>query len=209
MTQIVDLMPESCRVRLGRRAWVRGWIVRYVVAATVLGVAIVGTEIREQTKQARVASLQEQVDFSVEQKKKADELQAQIVSYDRALDQHDALALPLPVGVALRTLASCTPESVTFTSLIMLPKTVRERGVKPGEPGTENRWMLFELRGVAPSDTDLAQFLAQLEANTVFSRATIDYTTQKDIHGVDAREFGITCEIALEREFVLAEGGDS
>lgn len=206
MSQVIDLMPEACRIRLGRRAWVRGWIVRYTVAAIALVVVISGTEIREQAKRSRVAALQKQVDFSVEQKKKAEALQAKIAAYEAALDQHDALALPLTVGTALQTLASCTPVSVTLTSLAMLPKTVRDRTVKPGEQGKENRWLLFELRGVSPSDTDLAQFLAALESDVIFSRATVDYTTQKDIYGIEAREFGITCEIDLERDFVFDEG---
>ena len=106
--------------------------------------------------------------------------------------------------MALRAVASCTPESVTLTSLTMLPKTERERVTKPGEPEIKRRWLLFELRGISPSDTDLAQFLASLESDEVFTRATVDYTTEKDIYGIEAREFGITCEISLERDFILA-----
>jgi len=204
VSQLIDLMPEECRVRLGRRAWVRGWIVRYTVCAAVLGVLIVGTEIREHAKRAKVATLQKQVDFSVEQKQRADGLQAKITTLEAALARHDELALPLQVGVALRAVASCTPESVTLTSLTMLPKTERQRIVRPGEPEQTKRWLLFELRGVSPSDTDLAQFLAALESDEVFTRATVDYTTEQDIYGIEAREFGITCEISLERDFVVA-----
>ncbi len=203
MSQLIDLMPESCRVRLGRKAWVRGWVVRYSVTAVAIVVLGVAAEVREQARRVRAGALQKQVDFSVEQKKKADALQKEIASYTAALDQHNALALPLPVGVAIRTLGSCTPERVTLTSLAMLPKIVRDRAAKPGEPASESRWLLLEIRGVAPSDADVASFLAALEDNHLFSRAAMDYTTQKQILGVDAREFGISCEIALERDFVF------
>jgi hypothetical protein len=86
---------------------------------------------------------------------------------------------------------------------------VRDRAVKPGEPGSEKHSLLFELRGIAPSDTDLAQLVAALETNPLFTAASVDFTTQTAIYGTPAREFGVTCEISLDRKFVFAEGGGS
>jgi len=205
VTPEIDLMPEECRVRLGHRSWVRRWAASYIAAVVVLGLLVVGTEIREQAKRSRAATLQKQVDFSVEQKQKAELLNAKIKALDAALSQHDALALPVPVVVALRALGACTPESVTLTSLSMIPRLERERATVPGKKSLEKRWLLFELRGVAPSDTDLAQFLAALETSPLFSTASVDFTTQAVVRGATAREFGVPCQIALERDFEFEE----
>ena len=206
MTPEIDLMPEECRVRLGRRSWVRRWVAGYAAAAVVLALLVIGTEIREQAKRSSAAALQKQVDYSVEQRQKAELLTAKIEALDAALEQHDALALPVPVVVALRTLGACTPETVTLTSLSMIPRIVRERASIPGKKSSEDRWLLFELRGVAPSDTDLAQFLAALETSPLFSTASVDFTTRTTVRGAVAREFGMTCQIALERDFVFENG---
>jgi len=207
VTPEIDLMPEECRIRLGHRSWVRRWAAGYAAAVVVLGLLVIGTEIREQAKRSSAAALQKQVDFSVEQRHKAELLTAKIAALDAALEQHDALALPVPVVVALRALGACTPETVTLTSLSMIPRIVRERSAIPGQKSSEDRWLLFELRGVAPSDTDLAQLLAALESSPLFSTASVDFTTQTTVRGAVAREFGVTCQIELEREFVFEKGG--
>lgn len=207
MSSAVDLMPTACRMRLGHRSWVRGWLVIYGVAAAVLLLAITATEIREQSLKLSVAALQKKVDFSVEQRRKAIALGEEIGLYEQALQHQDNLGLPIRVTTALRELGACTPESVTLTSLNMVPRLVRERSVKPNEPAVENQWLVFELRGVAPSDTDLAQFVATLEADPLFTSTAVDYTTQTEIRGRVAREFGVTCEISLSRRFELADGG--
>jgi hypothetical protein len=201
---MVDLMPASCRERLGRKSRVRAWALRYAGVAAVLAVLIIATEVREQSWRLRVADLQEQVDFTVEQRRKADVISAKITTIEEALAQHERLALPLAATKAIETVADATPESVTFTTLAMTPKLVRHRSIKPGEPGSEERLLLFELRGLAPSDTDLAQLVAAIETNPLFTTASIDYTSQTDVYGREARDFGVTCEISLERDFVFA-----
>lgn len=201
----VDLMPAACRERLGRKSRVRAWALRYAALAAALAVLIVATEVREQSRRLRVADLQKQVDFTVEQRRKADAISARIDEFDAALAQHERLALPLSVTAVIETLAAATPDAVTFTTLSMTPKLVRHRSIKPGEPGAEERFILFEIRGLAPSDTDLARLVAELETNPLFTNASIDFTTQTDVYGAPAREFGVTCEISLERRFVLAE----
>lgn len=205
MSAPVDLMPLECRIRLGQRSRRRGWALSYVGVTTAVVLVSLGLEVREQSKRSAVAALQKQVDFSVEQRRKADVLTAAIESFELALEQHDTLALPLSVSTAISTLAAATPESVTFTSLSMVPKLVRDRAAKPGEPGTESRWLVFELRGLAPSDTDLAQLVGAIESSVLFTNASVDYTTQTEVYGVTAREFGVTCEIELERRFLIVE----
>lgn len=207
--ETINLIPADCRERLGRKSRVRAWILRYATSAVILAVLIVGAEVREQSWRLRVADLQEQVDFTVEQRHKAQLIEAKIAAFDAALEQHETLALPIEVTRAMETLGASTPDAVTLTSLTMVPRLVRSRAVKPGEPGSEKRSLLFELRGIAPSDTDLAQLVAALETNPLFTTASVDFTSQTDIYGTPAREFGVTCEIALDRDFVFADGGDS
>ena len=201
-------MPTSCRLKLGHSSWVRRWCVIYGITVAAVLVLIGGTEIREQAMKLSVASLQKEVDYSVEQRKKAEALTGEIVLYQQALQHHENLALPLRVTTALGVLAECTPETVTLTSLSMVPRLVRQRSVKPNEKAQEQQWLVFELRGVAPSDTDLARFVATLEEHVLFSSTAVDYTTQTQIRGSDAREFGVTCEISLSRRFQLSDGGE-
>ena len=63
--------------------------------------------------------------------------------------------------------------------------------------------MYIEIAGIAPDDFDVASFVAGLQSHALFSSITVDYARKANVGVASAREFGVTCEIDLEANYIV------
>jgi len=103
-----------------------------------------------------------------------------------------------------------TPESTSLKSLAISPRqeraTARSRGAKAGPAEEPRRKLVVEIEGVAPTDGDMAAFVAGLEKHPLFLRVAVDYARKAELRGREAREFAVTCEIDLGSRYVFGGG---
>ena len=144
------------------------------------------------------------------------QLQEQISLKNQLLLQRrivDCLGLPVQMSRMLGTLDAKMPHEMCLTDCTFETqeqiKTVSSltaaRTVDHGN-GTERR-LRIHLQGVAPSDDDIANFLANLTNVPFFDQVSMTYSRDRSQDGRIMREFEITFMIDLDQQVAGAEVG--
>ncbi len=209
MIPLIDLMPETSRKKLGQRRRTRRWVSLYGATLVAFAIAGVTLTIFEQTELAEVEHLRERIEFDDEQRRIAVELSNGISRYQARIDRHAELAWPIDVREILSVVGGEIPESVSLTSLAMTPRVDRRMmgaraGVEQETPKTE---LILEIRGVAPDDLEMSKFVYRLDEHPLFDRIDLDYARRATVNELEGREFGLTCHIDADAEYVQTEGG--
>lgn len=127
------------------------------------------------------------------------------------------LAQPLRDTRILAVIGKLMPGSIALTHLKMArivsatndPPRVHGHAVKAGASASANVPRLhLDVRGLAPNDLTVANFLGRLKFNALFTDVKIHYSRATTVHGVTGRLFELSMEVPLNRTFVVrAKGG--
>lgn len=209
MTQRIDLMPESCRIKLGRKRQIRFWIAMYAVTATVI---ISGNSLFEWSKgqiRRESASISSQVALDAEQRVKAKQLQDEIRSIEMALDRNARIAWPIDISDVIAAIGSQTPDSVFLTKVAFTPRQERQSSRRAkgndGPPPLPRTRLQVECTGVAPDDQAMSRLVAGLESHPLFERLAVEHVRPVMLEGVEVKEFGVTCEVDFYHRFEFEE----
>lgn len=209
MSQLIDLMPENCRRKLGQRSEVRKWSAAYVALIAVVAVYTSLLTVMERSRLGEVRALRSQVQLDAGQRELAAALEKQIEQLEAGMRRHDLLAWPVRMGDVVTALGQATPDSVSLTSLNVTPRQERvagrTRGAETDERPEAGRRMVIEIKGHAPDDMHVASFVAGLEGHPLFRRIAVDYTRQTELRGNSAREFGLSCEIDASQRYTFVD----
>lgn len=209
MIPLIDLTPESCRQSLRRRRRIQLWISSYIASCAVLVAVIAVLSIATQRANQRVNYLLQQVQLDANQQRQARALTAEIDRYESLIARHDRLAWPVHIGDIMRSVGHVAPPTVTLTSISVTPRVSGNRGSRRASgAGTQFDVMYVEIAGIAPDDLDVASFVAGLQSHNLFTTITVDYARKAQLGATSAREFGLTCEIDLEANYVAADSGE-
>lgn len=213
MSALIDLMPEACRRRIGRKRRARRWLAAYVATAVALTASIAGLRVHARGQRAEVDRLREVVDLDADQRRQATGLEARIGEARLQLDRQERLSLPVRVGDVVALIGKEMPDSVSLTALAFTPRMdkagSRSRAAAAGAPGggakpaasEPQKRLIVELSGISPNDIDMAGFVAGLEASPLFKHVAVDFARKSVIRGVEGREFAITCEVDLGKRY--------
>jgi Tfp pilus assembly protein PilN len=119
------------------------------------------------------------------------------------------LLMPITVTQVIATLGQLMPDSHTCSKLVVratepTPRPVAAEASKTAPRSVETPVMRVEIVGLAPTDTDVANFVDQLTAHPIFEAVKLDYTRPQSVASVTAREFRIEMQIPLNRLYVPA-----
>jgi hypothetical protein len=204
MIPLIDLTPESCKKRLGRRRQLQWWVTSYIVVIAVLIAVTAALSIAAQRDRVRVQHLLRQVQLDEDQQRQAAILNRDIDRIESRIARHERLAWPLDIGHVIRIVGNVAPDSVTFTSLSLTPRGKSSRGARrQSSADIAYSVMYVEIAGIAPDDFDVASFVAGLQSHALFSSITVDYARKAQLGEASAREFGVTCEIDLEANYIV------
>lgn len=209
-----DLMPESCRTLFNRRRRVRRWIVSYAMACVLLGTTVAGLVVSNASKQQERDALAAQVEVHWMRNEEARALLEEIRDLESSIARFNRLAWPVRVSDAIGVIESIVPPSTTLTSLTLVPREERVRPGKrhkgEGEPEPPKTFLAIEIEGFAIDDLDVAQAVRSLEEHRMFSKVNLDFARSRDVDGIDARAFRLSCEIDLSMRyrFVDASGDE-
>lgn len=223
MSNGVDLMPASCREWLGRRVWVRRWIGVYTSTLLVLALGAWILHTTNATRELDLVSMRDEVRRRYAQNDEVQALLAAIRAVEGDITRYHRLAWPVRVGEAIDAVAAAMPEAVTLTELAISPReekkspraqAARQRAAaasRTAEDGAEGvrdlprQFLVFEIEGLARTDSDVALLASELDDNPLFSRVGLDFARTKDVEGVEARQFRMTCEIDLGARYAFVE----
>ena len=132
-----------------------------------------------------------------------------------SITRFNRLAWPVRVSDAISVLCPQIPSSVTLTSITFVPhedkpRASRKKKNKKGDDGAaeeEKRYIAIEIEGMAVDDLDVATLVSALEGHSLFSRVSLDYSRPRDVDGLDARGFRLSCRIDLMRRYAFVDSG--
>lgn len=96
----------------------------------------------------------------------------------------------------LASLINDMPASITLDDLVMSTKQADHR----------SRTLQARLRGFAATDADVSQFVASLEASVLCNHVSLDYTSQRIVRSLPAREFQVRFNFDLDAARTKASG---
>jgi Tfp pilus assembly protein PilN len=214
MIRAVNLMPESCRLALGRRERIRRWTIIYTGVVVVLGA---GAWLLFQGQGARIErreALARQLRQAWDRNEEAQRLLTRSRELNDAIDRYTRLAWPVRVSDVIDTLAAELPEGVSLTSLSMTPREEGRRGRPSGgsksaensEKKPESRsFLVVELEGVSPSDSEVAGYVSALDQHPLFESVAMDYARSSKVRSTEARAFRVTATINLSHEYAFVD----
>lgn len=216
MSVQIDLMPAICRQSLGRRARVRKWVFAYVVAVLIVGAGYASVVAGDSGRRNERALLEREVRTKWERNEEAQAILTEIKNLEATIARHQRLAWPIHTSNVIAVIGSKMPESVTLTCLTVTPKQERVRAVNRGKLDRSGKTqsgeppkvtLAIEIEGVAHDDNQLSHLVMGLEESQLFTNVALDFARSRDVDGVDARAFRVTCgvDMSLPYEFVSAE----
>ncbi len=206
----VDFLPQTFVAEQLRRqrAWRQGALIAMVAAGMVGWFFLARVHLRERAVYAR--AVQEELNANRNRVTEMSKLQGQRVLLLHQVKVQRELAQPVNHTTVLATLGSLMPESLAMTGMTV--KTLRPTpaaattGPQPS-PGTkkpavsEPDLIRLEVRGLSPSDVEVANFVGRLTEVELFSNVKMHYSRAATVRGYSVREFAVELEVALDRDY--------
>lgn len=218
MSVQIDLMPDSCRAALGRRARVRSWVAAYLAAIGIVAAAYAIVAAGDGARSDERSRLERQVRLQWERNEEAQAIWAQIRELDATIARHERLAWPVSVGDIIAVVGAELPESTTLTALTVTPRQERlkaaakPRGERPATgtrstrtPDQVRTMLAIELEGVAPDDMELSRFVSGLESSPLFQDVVLDFARSRVVDEVEARGFRVTFSVDMSAQYTFVE----
>lgn len=220
MTVTWDLLPSRCRAifarRRARRVWTRAYIIGVTIALASSGLMYLHVRSLEGLRERLAVQVEEHWNRNEE----AQQLRGQIKDLEGTITRYQRLAWPVRVTDAIGVLAPLMPEEATLTSLTIVPRQERmevdrsssggsDRGRSRGRGAAPTRTILaIEIEGIARTDSEVARFVQGVESSPLFTAVGLDFARSRDVDGVEAREFRVTCQIDMSRRVLFVDAGE-
>ncbi len=211
MNASMDLMPETCREWLGRRLRIRRWTIAYLAAITMFMATHIAVGMGSAGRDAELSRLSSELKQRWMRDEQIQRLLRDIKEVETTVTRYNRLAWPIRVTQAIDAVGNAAPGAVTLTTLYITPREeqprvpVKKSGTLAEAPAGPRSFMVIEMEGVARGDQDVAQMVAGLEGNRIFSRVSLDYTRAVTVQKTEAREFRLTCEVDLSLRYAVAD----
>jgi Tfp pilus assembly protein PilN len=212
-----DLMPERCRAIFARRRARRMWMRAYVIGGTMALTATAAMQLRIRSLEIHRGQLAVRVEEHWNRNEEAKQLREEIKELEATITRYQRLAWPVRVTDAIGVIAPLVPDEATLTSFTVVPKQEKVEEDAPraegklGKPARRRgpapmRTILaLEIEGIAKTDADVARFVQGVESTALFSAVGLDFSRSREVDGIEAREFRVTCQIDMSRRVVFVD----
>jgi Tfp pilus assembly protein PilN len=207
MDDEIDFLPRSIRADRARRRSLKRqiWLVVFVVGGlTGLGHVRQG-QIAE--GKASLAALSTQITTVNRQLAMRNDLEQQLADLMIKKRIDDTLGSRANALEVLAELERTLPESIVLTSLTLEAVEVRTP-VKRSSSGDApvaaapvprekvSKRVRLVFTGMAPTDVDVANFIAQMSAGRLFEDVSMGYSRNMEYRGRNVRDFQASCYVA-------------
>jgi hypothetical protein len=194
----VDFLPEwypGVRQRR-RRVALQAWITMITIAG--LGIWTLTSQRSVHAREVELASLKTDVNQSETEIQRLDDL----LTLQRELGKQDSIFVkigrPVATTKVMTTLDELMPRDMALLDLSLdTDETVKTGGTLAARAQQENKVLVtetklrFRVHGVAPTDMDLAEFLAKLTGKSFFKQVELIYSHERQESGHVLREFEV------------------
>jgi Tfp pilus assembly protein PilN len=209
MNNEIDFLPSAIKVDRARRRSLKRqiWLVVFVIAG-LTGLAHVRQGQIAQGK-ACLAALTTQMSTVNRQLAMRTDLERQLADLMIKKRIDDTLGSRANALEVLAELERTLPESIVLTSLTLEAVEVRTpvnrslngdapvaSGAAPVPKDKVSRRVRLVFTGMAPTDVDVANFIAQMSAGRLFEDVSMGYARNVEYRGRNVREFQASCYVA-------------
>ncbi len=195
----VEFLPDWYpRLRRRRRSvTTQAWSTLAISA--ILGIWILMSQRHVSAKQRELVEISSSLTQSVvevERLKQLVELHNQLKGQDKIFG---IIGRPIEMTRILTTLDELMPADMGLLDLAVMTEEVKAEtlAAKAQQERGTNRRVKMRMQGVAPTDSDLASFLAKLTAKPFFSNVAVTYSRPRQEDGHAMREFEVTFALDL------------
>ena len=195
----VEFLPDWYpKLRRRRRAVAfQAWVTISIIAFLGLWMLLAQRDVSAKERELRdiSSSLTRSVQ-EVERLKMLEKLKDQYASQDMVFAR---IGRPIEMTRLLTTLEELMPANMSMLDLSVVTEEVKVDSVaaKAQQQKGTNRRMKMRLQGVAPTDSDLANFLGKLTAKPFFTDVAVIYSKPRMDDGHSMREFEISFTLDL------------
>lgn len=208
MDDRIDFLPKYIKIRRARRRSFRRQTWLTIIAA--LGLAVLGYVRQGLITQAKaeLAWLDHKISNVNRQLAMRGDLERQLADLMIKKRIDDTLGSRANALEVLAELERTLPESIVLTSLTLEAVEVRTP-IKPADAGAPvvagaparpresvSRRVRLVFTGMAPSDVDVANFIAQMSAGRLFEDVSMGYVKNVEFRGRSVRDFQASCLVA-------------
>jgi Tfp pilus assembly protein PilN len=196
----LEFLPNWYPTMRTRKRWVamQAWLT--LVIAVALGLWLLLVQRNVHARERELSDVSMALDKSQGQVERLD----QLLELQKTLGRKDQIfakiGRPVESTRLLTTLDELMPPDMSlldFAAVTEEPPPVTIAAKAAAEKGTPVRRLKIKLRGVAPTDADLACFLAKLSSRPIFSNVSLGYSQQRVDNGRLMREFEVNFAIEL------------
>ena len=214
MYEQMNLLPQWYTQQQRRRRSRNHQIALIVVMALAMGVMWhTAARHRSRLVQSRelLAGQRAEVDQQID---RMTQLQVRKQQLSRQVGIYRQLYLPISYSQIAGTLASLTPESVTLSELEIRTKTDTATQASSGQGPRRGQKhaatsssadlagaIRITAQGTAPSDAEIADFVALLSEHGLFQNVKIRYSKKTRVREVSARRFALAIDVPLDRNY--------
>ena len=195
------------------------YLILLVAVLSGIGVTFSVLKMRQRSVQGELTSLTRQLNQAKEQIAKLEELKAKNNTRMKVMMMTATLIEPMPRSILLACLTNNLPNGVSLTTLEMSEKdkprvatpvqtktagkkTAYQKNAKPAAAETsaapQEPDVLLELKGLAPSDIEVASYIANLAGSVLLDQVQLVQSGECDVEGIKFREFRLTARIRSE-----------
>jgi len=204
VTNTWDMLPPACRERFSRRRRVRLWVTTYALTIVALIATSLALSLRARELDHVRNRLAEQVRERWLRNEEAVALVDEVRRLQADITRYNRLAWPVRVSDTIDAIAPLVPRGCTLTALTLAPQEASRRRDRDDDEA-EGLRLGIEVEGVAPSDAEVAEVVAGIDASPLFSGVKLDYAKSRDVAGVLARQFRIKAYVDLSTQYVLVD----
>lgn len=212
MSRLINLMPESYRLRLGDHRLRGRYGMLYVGVLSIAFVLGLTGHAGIRDRERRVAALDEEAARLADIVERTKSINLEADKAQNEIAESQRLELTAPVTGVLATISSLMPEHAQLSELRLwvyeqaeLPAGARRAHVltvdddKARNPFANlDRTLKGEMTGIAMSGVEVSGFFDRLYQHPLFARVQTDFSRIKVVKDVEVHEFRISFDVDLD-----------
>ena len=191
----INLLPPVYGARARLRILNRRIVVVVVLTSVVLVALVFHARIRRAGAEGRLAEARERADEVLRAEQREEALVADLHLSRARIDAWRNVALPLPVGGVLVTMANMLPDQIILEEL-QVDVTGLRMDARRDVSGS--RRLIGRLEGFAPDEATVRSFVTRLRDRPPFEEVRRGFTALLEIDGEFLTKFSVDFEVDFE-----------
>lgn len=190
----IDLLPEHLVASNHAATICNRYIIACAVVIAMFVISLAHAQLNIVRAKNDLESARNQSIDALELRNRAGQRRTELSTLNDLLLSQSNDSYCMQTSRILMSLINEMPDSVTLDDLVL--------STNQADPAS--RSLRAKLRGFAAADSNISQFVVQLESSSFFRHINLDFTSQRIVRSKQAREFQISFHVDLDSAHAFA-----